>query len=78
MAEMSEQEILQKANEMIASHGLTAEILPDLFSVGVQGDGRTYTPILNLIGPHPGNDVLKKLSTELSNNLPINRVTIQI
>ncbi len=75
---MNDQEILQKANELVAPYGLRAEIFPDLFSVGVQGDGRTYTPIINLIGPHPGDEVLKKLSTEISNTLPVNRVTIQI
>ncbi len=75
---MKEKEILRKANEIVAPYGLRAEIFPDLLSVGVQGDNRTYTPIINLIGPHPGNEVLSKLSTEISNTLPINRVTIQI
>lgn len=75
---MDEQEILRRANELVASYGLRAEIMPGIFSVGVQGDGRTYTPVIELIGTHPGNELLRKISTELSNTLPINRVTIRL
>ena len=75
---MDNEEILQRVTEMVAPHGLRAEIFPGIFSVGVQGDDRTYTPVVNLIGPHPGNDVLATLGTRISNELPINRVTFEI
>lgn len=75
---MDEQEILYRANEMVAPYGLRAELFPDIWSVGVQGDQRTFTQIVNLIGPHPGNDTLAMLSTKICNELPINRVTFEI
>lgn len=72
------QEILARANEIVSPYGLEAEILEDIFSVGVGGDDRTYTPVINLKGPFPGYEVLAKLSTEISNVLPINRVTFEL
>ena len=75
---MDESEILERANKMASPHGLKAEILgEDLFSVGVGGDQRSYTPIICLVGPFPGWDVIEKVSTQISNELPINRVTYQ-
>jgi len=72
-------EILTKANELASAYGLKAEFLSDdAFSVGVQGDQRTYTPVINLIGPWPGNDVLRRLSTEISNTVKVNRVTYSV
>jgi hypothetical protein len=72
-------ENLQKANEIVSSHGLKAEYLgEDIFTVGVQGDTRTYAPAIVLIGPHPGWDVLALLSAKISNETEINKVTFEV
>lgn len=72
-------ETLAKANELASVHGLKAEFLSDdALSVGVQGDQRTYTPVINLVGPWPGDDVLRRLSTEISNTVKVNRVTYTV
>ena len=75
---MERKEILKRANKIVAPYGLRAEILGDIHSVGVGGDTRSYTPVINLIGPHPGNEVLAQLSNKIGNELPINRVTFQL
>lgn len=75
---MSEEEIIRIANEIAGPFGLKAEIFPDIYSVGVQGDEKTYLPVMNLIGPFPGNKALEKISNEITSRLPVNRVTIQI
>ena len=76
---MESGEILRRANEIASPHGLRAEFLgSDLFSVGVGGDERSYTRVVNLIGTDPGDEVLAKISREISNTLPINRVTFEI
>ena len=75
---MTDEEILEKANAIVASHDLMAEFLGDAHSVGVGGDNRTYTRVICLVGPFPGWDVLAQLSTEISNTLPINRVTYEM
>ncbi len=72
------EEILKIATEIVVPYGLEVEIFPDIFSVGVQGDSRTYTPVVNLIGPFPGHEVLAKISTEISNTALVNRVTFQL
>jgi len=75
---MSDDEILMVANAIAKRYHLRAELLPGIFSVGVGGDQRTYTPVLVLIGPHPGNETLASLSTMLGNVLPVNRVTYEL
>lgn len=78
---MENSEILRIANEIVGPHGLRAEFPGDpetVKSVGVGGDFRTYTPVLVLIGPHPGNEILGQVSTEISNRTPVNRVTFQL
>ena len=72
---MEDTELLEKTNKIVEPYGLTAEILPDISSVGVQGDSRTYSPVMVLKGPFPGWDILEKLSTEISNTTQVNRVT---
>ncbi len=76
--EMSEKEVLRIANEIAAQFGLKAEIFTDTKSVGVQGDAKTYLPVINLVGPFPGHDALTKISNEITSRLPVNRVTIEI
>jgi len=73
-----ESEILDKANAIVGAHGLRAEFLGDVMSVGVQGDNRTYTRVLCLIGPNPGNETLAALSTEITNTIKINRVSYEL
>lgn len=78
---MDNREILRIANEIVAPHGLRAEFLGDpdtMKSVGVGGDFRTYTPILVLIGPYPGHEILTQVSTDISNRAAVNRVTFQL
>lgn len=75
---MEKEEILRRANKIVAPFRLKAEILGGINSVGVGGDSRSYTPVINLIGPHPGDDILVNISNRLGNELPINRVTFQI
>lgn len=75
---MSEEEILRIANEIAIPYGLKAEIFPDIFSVGVQGDGRTYTPVIVLVGLFPGHDVWDYISREISSRTSVNRVTVEI
>lgn len=69
--------ILQTANEIVAASGLQAEFLGDAMAVGVVGDHRAFTRVINLSGPFPGWDHLAQLSTQISNTLPIVRVTYE-
>ena len=75
---MGDEESLRLANTIVHPHGLSAKFLGEARSVGVGGDFRTYTRVLVLIGPHPGNEVLASLATEISNQTGINRVTFQL
>lgn len=75
---MGEGEILQVANEIASPHGLQAEIFPGIQSVGVGGDERSYTPVINFIGPRPGWEALDKISSEISGRTPVNRVTFEL
>ena len=78
MKQMSREEILLKAEEIAAREDLKVEFLEDVQSVGVGGDDRTYTPVLVLIGPFPGWDVLAKISTEITNTVHVNKVTYEL
>jgi phosphoribosylformylglycinamidine synthase subunit PurS len=70
--------LLEVVNEITNPHGLRAEYLPGALSVGVMGDDRTYTPVIVLVGPHPGDEILQVVSSEISNRTLINRVTYDI
>ena len=72
------EKVLKSARKIAAEYGLDVEFLGDAMSVGVGGDDRTYTPVLVLIGPHPGDEQLSQLSTKLTNELPVNRVTFEL
>jgi hypothetical protein len=74
---MTEEEIVAAANVIVAPHGLQAEILGGIKRVGVQGDERTYGPVLVLTGPYPTNEVLAEISSQLTNKLPVTGVTIE-
>jgi GMP synthase PP-ATPase subunit len=81
MKEMSDEEALAIACEIVSKYGLKAEYLSDDPSdrtVGVQGDFRTYARPLVIIGPFPGWDVLEKISREISNQTSINKVTFEM
>lgn len=75
---MEEAEILRIANEIAEPHGLRAEILPDVKSVGVTGDFRSYTPVVCLVGPFPGHETLARISSEITGLARVNRVTFQL
>ena len=75
---MNDEETLLKANEIAKPHGLRAEFLSDALSVGVQGDERTHTRVINVIGQFPGWGVLEKISTSITNATGVNRVTYEI
>jgi len=70
-----DEDVLQKTNEIAGKHNLSAEILPEALSVGVQGDNRTYLPVIVLKGEFPGWDILRQVSTEITNTVNVNRVT---
>ena len=74
---MSNDELLKRANEIAAKHGLKAEFLGDAHSVGVRGDDRAYLPVIVLVGPFPGWIVLEQVSSEITNTLEIGRVTYE-
>lgn len=76
--EMTKTEILVRANEIVSPHGLRAEIFEGINSVGVGGDNRTYTPVINLVGVYSDWEILGALAREIANTLPINRVTYEI
>jgi GMP synthase PP-ATPase subunit len=69
-------EILIAANHIVEPYGLRVEFLGGQ-SVGVQGDARTYRPVIVLVGPFPGWDVLGQLATQIPNELDVNRVTFE-
>ena len=71
-------DLVRQANEIVHEYGLTAEIFPDILTVGVKGDGRVYLPVLLLIGPFPGWEVINTLSTKLTNTLQISRVVYDL
>lgn len=73
-----QKECLETANEIVSLYGLTAEFLGKAMAVGVVGDNRAYTPVINLRGPFPGYEILAKLSNELSNSLPITKITYEL
>ena len=75
---MDKRELLEKANRIVSPYGLRAEIFEDILSVGVGGDERSYMPVINIIGKFPGYKNLSKISSEITNVLPVNRVTFQI
>lgn len=66
---METQEIVECINQIVCPHRLYAEIPPDIRSVGVGGDERTYLPIVFLVGPFPGWEILAELSSEITNTL---------
>ena len=75
---MKKRELLKAANKIASPHELSAEILFGIRSVGVGGDERSYTPVINLRGVFPGYDVLATISNEISNTLGIGRVTFEL
>ena len=70
-------QILEEINKLTKPYGLRAEYL-DASSVVVQGDARTYTPAIVLIGPHPGDSKLEEISSMITNQTPVNRVTLEL
>lgn len=70
--------ILKTAGEIAGKWNLKAEIFENIFSVGVGGDEGTYMPVVNLVGPFPGHEIIEKISIEITNTLPVNRVTYQV
>lgn len=78
--EWTSEEILKKANEICAPHNIKAEFLGENKTVGVQGDNRTYTFVICLIFQEEFRnwEILEKLSNQISSELPINRITLEI
>lgn len=74
---MGDNELLKKVNEIAAKHCLKAEFLGDVHSVGVRGDERAYLPVVVLVGPFPGWNVLEQVSSEITNTLEVGRVTYE-
>jgi hypothetical protein len=60
-------------------HDINAQVPEGVFAVGVQGDKRTYCPVVFLTyGEFPGYDHISRISTAISNTLPVNRVTLNL
>lgn len=70
-------EIKRQAGEIAAPHGLKVEVPEGCFAVGVQGDSRTRTPVVFLIGPNPGWEEIAKVSNEITSRLPVNKVLLE-
>lgn len=70
-------QILAQINDIVRPYWLSAEYLEGIQTVGVQGDDRSYTPAVVLVGPFPGYQILGKLSNRISNETPVNRVTFE-
>lgn len=74
--------VLRRANEMAEPYGFRAEYFPGeeglIRTVGVEGDSRVYLPVLCLIGSNPDQEVWAALSTKITNELPISRVTVEL
>ena len=66
------------ADKIAMQFNLTAEVFEGPRSVGVGGDMRTFTPVVNLIGDFPGHEVLATVSNRITSELPVNRVTFQL
>ena len=75
---MTDEESLEIAKEIAKGFGLEAELMPGAFSVGVGGDCRTYTGVINLRGPWHGHEKLAEISTQITNRTSINRVIFEI
>ena len=69
--------IVAEVTKITQRFGLEAEIIGEVFSVGVGGHNRSYTPVINVQGVFPGWDILGEISNEITNTLPINRVTYE-
>lgn len=76
--EVNDSEILAIANRISGRYGLKADFLGDTRSVGVGGDARTYTRVIVLEGLFPGHEALAEISTAISNQTGVNRVTFEI
>lgn len=79
---MEDREVLAVVQEIVAAHNanLVVELFPpEIMSVGVQGDEKTYTRVINLRGRNPGWEVLGKISSAISadTRIEINRVTFE-
>lgn len=89
MVEQTLPEIIGVINETIAQSGLSGmiiepEVLTDILTTGVQGDGRTrYNPLILKIKdghcPHQQlHELLTHISTCITNQFPINKVLLDI
>ena len=76
--EKQKTEMLVQINVLAFKHGLRAEFIGDIRSVGVQGDARTYTPVVVLIGQYPGDEQLDELGRKIWNSVNVNRVAFDI
>ena len=76
-----EAEVLAQVREIIKEFDLDleAELFPlPVMSKGTHGDEGTYTRVILLTGTYPGNELLAKASTAISNRTPVNRVAYEI
>jgi hypothetical protein len=76
--ELHRQQIMLRAKPIAQAEGLQVEFLGDAESVGVQGDFRTYTDVLVLMGESEDYEMLTKLTSKIYGTLPINRVAIEL
>ncbi len=63
------------ANEILLPYGFTAEMMPEnIMSRGNQGDHPSYTRVICITGPFVKTELLQKISVELTNKIPVNRI----
>lgn len=75
-ATLWEKEVQEMVVKIANKYELRASVPPGIRSVGVGGDERSYTPVVVLNGSaFPGWEVLERVSNEITNTCPINRVT---
>lgn len=69
-------------NNEYKKYQIKAGIPEGIFSTGVQGDQRTYAPVVMLFGPKISSgisyDVIGEISTKITNAIPVNRVVYNL
>lgn len=68
-------EMLKMARNIASRYGFGVRIRWDIQTVAVKGDGRAYEPIAELTGSYQCQN-LTRVSTELTNYLPLSRIVL--
>ncbi len=77
LAPDEEERMIAAVNELVSPYGLGAEFLGQVMTVGVVGDFRAYTRVINLTGLPIHHKVLACLANDICNTFPITRITFE-